>query len=128
MGIAELLGLSRGSEFFAAYGEQDEYGYTYRPISSVGDLTLENAVLKIILDPQGYTAGLVSSFTPNVGMALEEEKALLQLRKQNRLYRNRYPGNKVQLYTKYTRKNLCDNTGNCVSPHGAFYYTTCRGS
>ena len=24
MGIAELLGLSRGSEFFAVYGEQDE--------------------------------------------------------------------------------------------------------
>ena len=29
MGIADLLGLSKGSEFFAVYGEQDEYGYTY---------------------------------------------------------------------------------------------------
>ena len=54
MGIAELLGLSRGSEFFAVYGEQDEYGYTYLTYKQrYGDLTLENAVLKIILDPQG---------------------------------------------------------------------------
>ena len=61
MGIAELLGLSWGSEFFAVYGEQDEYGYTYLTYKQrYGDLTLENAVLKIILDPQGYTAGLVS--------------------------------------------------------------------
>ena len=74
MGIADLLGLSKGSEFFAVYGEQDEYGYTYLTYKQrYGDLTLENAVLKIILDPQGYTAGLVSSFTPNVGIAPEEE-------------------------------------------------------
>ena len=74
MGIANLLGLSKGSEFFAVYGEQDEYGYTYLTYKQrYGDLTLENAVLKIILDPQGYTAGLVSSFTPNVGIAPEEE-------------------------------------------------------
>ena len=67
MGIAELLGLSRGSEFFAVYGEQDEYGYTYLTYKQrYGDLTLENAVLKIILDPQGYTAGLVSKNSPCV--------------------------------------------------------------
>ncbi|MFR8219938.1 MAG: hypothetical protein ACLU9T_02200 [Blautia faecis] len=86
MGIAELLGLSMGSEFFAVYGEQDEYGYTYLTYKQrYGDLTLENAVLKIILDPQGYTAGLVSCFTPNRGNGPEEESSI-QLRKQNRLY------------------------------------------
>lgn len=88
MGIAELLGLSWGSEFFAVYGEQDEYGYTYLTYKQrYGDLTLENAVLKIILDPQGYTAGLVSSFT-QMWEWPRRKKALLQLKKQNRLYEN----------------------------------------
>lgn len=68
MGIAELLGLSRGSEFFAVYGEQDEYGYTYLTYKQrYGDLTLENAVLKIILDPQGYTAGTCKLLYPKCG-------------------------------------------------------------
>ncbi len=115
MGIAELLGLSWGSEFFAVYGEQDEYGYTYLTYKQrYGDLTLENAVLKIILDPQGYTAGLVSSFTPNVGMAPEEESSITA-KEAEQIVRNRYPGNKVQLYTKYTRKTS-------VTIHGIAYH------
>ena len=77
MGIADLLGLSKGSEFFGVYGEQDEYGYTYITYKQrYGDITLENASLKIILDPEGYTAGLVSSFTPNVGIAPKEESSI----------------------------------------------------
>lgn len=104
MGIADLLGLSKGSEFFAVYGEQDEYGYTYLTYKQrYGDLTLENAVLKIILDPQGYTAGLVSSFTPNVGIAPEEEFSITA-REAEQIVRNQYPGNEVKIYTQYTRQ------------------------
>ena len=76
-GIADLLGLDKGSEFFAVYGETDYFGYTSITYKQrYGDLTLENAVLKIILDPQGYTAGVVSSFTPGIGMAPEDASSI----------------------------------------------------
>ena len=76
-GIQALLGLSKGSEFFCVYGEKDPYGYTYYTYQQrYGDLTLLNAVLKIIVDPEGYTAGLVCSFTPNIGIAPEDETSI----------------------------------------------------
>lgn len=76
-GMAELLGLGRGSEFFAVYGQKNKFGYTtYVYRQRYGDLTLENAVLKIFVDPEGYTCGLISSFTPNAGFAPENEKSI----------------------------------------------------
>ena len=70
--MAELLGLSAGSEFFAVYGAKDSYGYTYYTFQQrYGELTVAYAGLKIIIDPDGYTAGLSSSFVPNVGIAEE---------------------------------------------------------
>ena len=76
MGIAELLGLSRGSEFFAVYGEQDEYGYTYLTYKQrYGDLTLENAVLKA--EAYHAVSGL-PSFSLDSGLYLEGVPAELQ--------------------------------------------------
>ena len=66
--LAELLGLSSGSEFFAVYVAKDSYGYTYYTFQQrYGELTVAYAGLKIIVDPDGYTAGLSSSFVPNIG-------------------------------------------------------------
>ena len=104
MGIADLLGLSKGSEFFAVYGEQDEYGYTYLTYKQrYGDLTLENASLKIILDPEGYTAGLVSSFAPNVGIAPEEESSITA-QDAEKIIQDYYRENDIKIYTEYTRQ------------------------
>lgn len=103
-GIADLLGLSKGSEFFAVYGEEDEYGYTYLTYKQrYGDLTLENASLKIILDPEGYTAGLVSSFAPNVGIAPQEESTLTE-QEAEKIVRDYYAGKNIKIYSEYTRQ------------------------
>ncbi|MDO5423606.1 MAG: M4 family metallopeptidase [Eubacteriales bacterium] len=103
-GIASLLGLSKGSEFFAVYGEQDAQGYTYLTYRQrYGDLTLENAVLKILLDPQGYTAGVVSSFTPNVGIAGEEEPSITG-EEAERIVREQFSQYGLTLYPQYTRQ------------------------
>ncbi|MFR5150968.1 MAG: hypothetical protein ACLTER_16730 [Ruminococcus sp.] len=78
-----------GSEFLQYMESRMNTATPTRPISRrYGDLTLENAVLKIILDPQGYTAGLVSCFTPNVGMAPEEESSITA-KEAEQIVRNR---------------------------------------
>ena len=103
-GIADLLGLSKGSEFFAVYGERDEYGYTYLTYKQrYGDLTLENASLKIILDPEGYTAGLVSSFTPNVGIAQKEVSSVTK-QEAEKIVQDWYAGKNIKIYSEYTRQ------------------------
>ncbi|MDO4344529.1 MAG: M4 family metallopeptidase [Eubacteriales bacterium] len=103
-GIAGLLGLSKGSEFFAVYGERDAKGYTYLTYRQrYGELTLENAVLKIILDPQGYTAGVVSSFTPNVGIAEQDEPSVTK-EEAEQIVREEFPQYRLTLYTQYTRQ------------------------
>ena len=106
MGIADLLGLSKGAEFFAVYGEQDAYGYQYLTYKQrYGELTLENASLKIILDPEGYTAGLVSSFTPDVGIALEEEASITASEAEKIVCDHTNTiGNDVKIYSEYTRQ------------------------
>ena len=66
--MASLLGLSAGSEFFASFATRDKQGYTYYTFQQrYGDLTILYATLKVIVDPDGYTAGLTCSFTPNIG-------------------------------------------------------------
>ena len=72
-GLASLLGLTKGCEFFAVYGETDNDGYTYYTYQQrYGMYTLQYATLRICIDPQGYTAGLTCSFVPNVGTASQE--------------------------------------------------------
>ena len=103
-GIADLLGLDKGSEFFAVYGETDYFGYTSITYKQrYGDLTLENAVLKIILDPQGYTAGVVSSFTPGIGMAPEDASSISPEKAEKRVLLQ-YPNDDLYVFTEYTRQ------------------------
>ena len=91
LGMAELLGLTRGAEFFGVYSETNRYGYTYYIYKQrYGELTLQNAVLKIVVDPEGYTAGLICSFTPNIGFAPETQSSITPERAEE-IVKNRYP-------------------------------------
>lgn len=73
-GLAALLGLTKGCEFFAVYAEKDNDGYTYYTLQQrYGGLTLQYSTMRIVIDPEGYTAGLTSSFQPNVGTAPAED-------------------------------------------------------
>ena len=72
-GMASLLGLTKGCEFFAVYYSKDVNNYTYYTYQQrYGLNTLQYATLRIIVDPDGYTAGLTCSFTPNIGTASQE--------------------------------------------------------
>ena len=72
-GIASLLGLTKGCEFFAVYYETDNDGYSYYTYQQrYGRNTLQYATLRIAVDPDGYTAGLTCSFVPNIGTASQE--------------------------------------------------------
>ena len=75
-GLAAMLGLSKGSKFFAVYKETNhQTGYTFYTYQQrYGNYTLRYATLRIVVDPDGYTAGLSCSFVPNVGMASDEPK------------------------------------------------------
>ena len=103
-GMAALLGLGAGSEFFAVYGQTNRFGYTtYVYRQRYGDLTLENAVLKIFVDPEGYTCGLVSSFTPNIGCAPENEMAVTEEEAVEAVKRA-WEGRELHFYEEYTRQ------------------------
>ena len=72
-GMASLLGLGKGCEFFAVYSETNDKGYTFYTYQQrYGDYTLRYATLRIVVDPNGYTAGLTCSFVPNIGTASQE--------------------------------------------------------
>ena len=71
-GIATLLGFRAGTEFFADNGSRDKEGYTYLTYrQKYAGSIVENATLHIILDPEGYTAGVSCSFTPEIGISEE---------------------------------------------------------
>lgn len=103
-GVASLIGLSNGSEFFCVYGEEDNAGYIYYTFQQkYGGLTLQYATLKVIIDPNGYTAGLTCSFTPNVGIA--EEKTFISEAEAESIVKKRFPENVYQYYTDCTQKS-----------------------
>lgn len=103
-GMASLLGLSKGSEFFAVFSETNKSGYTiYIYQQRYGDLTIENAVLKIIVGPDGYTAGLVNSFAPNVGIAPEDESAITAAEAEESVSQV-WSEDDLHFYPEYTRQ------------------------
>ena len=68
-GVASLLGISKGCEFYAVYGATDPAGYIYLTYKQrYGNITIENASLKIVLNPQGYPCLLSCSFAREIGM------------------------------------------------------------
>ncbi|MDY3918127.1 MAG: M4 family metallopeptidase [Candidatus Limivivens sp.] len=73
-GVASLLGISKGCEFYAVYGASDSAGYTYLVYKQrYGNITIENATLKIVLNPQGYPCLLSCSFAREIGMDSGED-------------------------------------------------------
>ena len=73
-GVASLLGISKGCEFYAVYGASDPAGYTYLVYKQrYGNITIENAALKIVLNPQGYPCLLSCSFAREIGMDSGED-------------------------------------------------------
>lgn len=102
-GVQELLGLSAGSEFFAEYGSRDRNGYTYYTYKQrYGGYTVQYATLRVVVDPEGYTAGLACSFEPNIGIAPEvtwitPEEALAEVQSIYRLDDSNF-------YPEYTRR------------------------
>ena len=103
-GIAALLGLSKGSEFFCVYKEANRFGYTFYTYKQrYGDLTLQNATLRIVVDPEGYTAGVVSSFQPNVGIAPKEESSITALQAED-VVRRRYLQYDLKFYSDSVRQ------------------------
>ena len=103
-GIASLIGLSAGSEFFCVYGASDNEGYTYYTFQQkYAGLTLQYATLKVVVDPQGYTAGLSCSFTPNVGIA--EEKTFISASEAEAIVREKFPEPEYRYYTDFTQKS-----------------------
>ncbi len=120
-GMASLIGMGAGSEFFSNYGQKDSDGYTYYVYQQrYGDTTVQYATLKIVIDPEGYTAGLSCSFTPNLGIA--EETAAVTAAQAVDVVRQTYPQDDLTYYTDYTAQVAV--TFNDVSYHAYAVYTS----
>ena len=71
-GLATLLGFRAGTEFFAAYGSQDQKGYTYLTYQQrYGGVTVENATMHLVIDPEGNPCAVSCSFSPELGFSNE---------------------------------------------------------
>lgn len=68
--VAQLLGIMSGSDWLVTYGESDGAGYTYWVLQQkYAGLTVAYGTVRIAVDPDGYTAGISSSITPEMGIA-----------------------------------------------------------
>ena len=102
-GLASLLGFSKGSEFFTVYASRNNTGYTFYTYQQrYGRYTLRYATLRIIVDPEGYTAGLSCSFTPNAGMATHEPKITGE--EALEIVREKYAGVDLKYYPERTAR------------------------
>ncbi|WP_024865005.1 M4 family metallopeptidase [Butyrivibrio sp. FCS014] len=71
-GIADLLGLQEGTEFFCSDMGQDGAKYTYIAYQQRdGQSTIFNATLHIVIDPEGYPCAVSSSFTTALGESIQ---------------------------------------------------------
>lgn len=102
-GMASLLGLSKGSNFFAVYSERNNQGYTFYTYQQrYGGVTLQYATLRIVVDPDGYTAGLSCSFIPNIGTASQEPA--IGARDAEALVEKIFSGLNLTYYSEHTMR------------------------
>ena len=100
-GVASLLGLNAGAEFFAVYGETDNRGYTYYTYEQrSGSLTVAYATLKIVLDPEGYPCVLSSSMIPNRGY--NPDRPSISTEEAAAVVAARYPDTSLTFYLDST--------------------------
>ena len=120
-GVAELLGLGAGCEFFAKYGETDNDGYTYYTFHQrYGDATVQFATLRVAVDPQGYAAGLACSFTPNIGIA--EKTDAITPEQAVEAVKARFPNETLTYYPEATKQVAV--TSNYVVQNAYAVYTS----
>lgn len=111
-GVASLIGLAAGSEFFAVSGYRDKNGYTcYTYQQRYGDETVLYATLKVWIGPDGYTAGLASSFEPNLGIVDTGEGISAQ--EAEAVVRNRFSNYDLTYYSEQTHKVLVTISNVC---------------
>ena len=102
-GVAGLIGLGAGSEFFCVSGSRDDDGYTYYTFQQrYGDVTVMYATLRVVIDPDGYTAGLSNSFVPNLGIAPSAEN--IGKEQAEEIVRQQFPDFQLKYYTDQTHK------------------------
>ena len=128
-GMQSLLGLNKGSEYFCVYGQTDETGYTsYTYLQRYGDITIQNAVLKIFVDPEGYTCGLVSSLTPNLGIAPKDESSITA-EEAIEVVKTVYPGGKdLKYFPEQTRQTSITDINGITSHCWAVFTKAPEGS
>ena len=117
--VAGLIGLGAGSEFFANHGSRDARGYTYYTFQQrYGESTVLNAVLTVIVDPDGNAVGLSSSFTPNIGIPTSTTDvgpdAALELIKKN------FSSYNLTYYPEYTHKIAITYNGNTYNAYAIY--------
>ena len=99
--MASLLGLSKGCDFFAVYSEKNQAGYTFYTYQQrYGGYTLQYATLRIIVDPQGYTAGLSCSFIPNIGTASKDPA--ISKAQAEKIVKDRFAKYNLTVYSEHT--------------------------
>ncbi|MDD5602806.1 MAG: M4 family metallopeptidase [Eubacteriales bacterium] len=100
-GVASLIGLKAGSEFFCVFGEKDDDGYTYYVFQQrYGNVTVRHATLRVVIGPDGYTAGLSNSFTPDLGIA--EEAPAITARDAENIVKTLLSGYDITYYGEHT--------------------------
>ena len=103
LGMAAMLGIGKGSEFFSVYKSHNNMGYTFYTYQQrYGGMTLRNATLRIAVDPDGYTAGLSCSFVPNAGM--ESQDPLINADEALELVRERNASQNLTYYPERTAR------------------------
>ena len=101
--LATLLGFTRGTEFFADYGTTDPMGYTILTYKQrYGEEQIYNATLHLIIDPDGYTAGVTCSFQPEIGLPEEEDEGNIISQAQAESIAEQYADGR-HLYSEYTQ-------------------------
>lgn len=120
-GIAKLLGLGAGSEFYCLFGERDKNNYTYYTFQQrYGESTVQYASLRIAVDPEGYPCGLACSFEPNLGIV--EEVEWITPEQAVEAANNVWEQLQLTIYPEYTRKvsiTISEMQFNCYAVYAA---------
>lgn len=119
-GIANLLGLQKGSDFFCVYGESENGFVTFTYKQRYGSQTIKNATIKIVLDAEGYPVGVSSSISPYVGLSVGDDYRITA-EEAEQMVRDLYPDETIRIYSENTAKTAV--TAFCVTKHAWAVYS-----
>ena len=123
--VAGLLGLNKGSEFFANFVSKDDDGYSYYTFQQrYGELTVQFALLRVVVDPEGNTAGLSCSFTPNIGIQETQDVGPDEALNRLKMYLTSHLGagyaNGLVFYPEQTHKVAVTYMGTTYSAYAIY--------